>query len=64
MENGISVGYEKESIEVLRGIILSILGSGQEQETLRKALDVLSSLASINDVYISNCTIGDHKEEV
>jgi hypothetical protein len=57
MINGINIGHAKESVDAVSDAILKILGSGQEQLTIRTALNVLSHTLNISGTMVSNNVI-------
>ena len=52
----ISIGASKETVEEVHATINDILASGAEQETMRKALDVLGTACNVHGTTISDCT--------
>ena len=63
MENGIYIGADKKSIEILGKVIMEILNSKQEQETIRVALQTLSSGTTIANTSISGCSVSDYSKD-
>jgi len=61
MDSGIKVGGgpDPQSVEQITRAIMQILGSGADQKTLRKALDVLDKSCSTSNVTISGNSIID-----
>ena len=54
---GLNVGNEKMTVREAGHVVLAILGSEAEQETIRKALDTLPKLFNIGDINIGDCAI-------
>jgi len=50
------IGPSGEAVATVIDSIMQILGSGQEQETIREALDTLATTCSVNNTTITNCT--------
>ena len=55
MDNLMHIGATKEAMKEVRAGIIDILKQHQEQETLRKALDVLGHATDVTNVSIMNC---------
>jgi hypothetical protein len=60
---GIKIGMEKEAIEEVGKVIISILQTTADQDTLKTALNVLPEICKVSNVSISDCNIGINKEE-
>lgn len=57
MKTAIHIGASKESVESARKAILEIMDRPHaDEETKRKALDVLNTLCSVNNTTIQYCT--------
>jgi len=54
---GLNIGNDRDTIRQAGEIVMSILHSNQEQETIRKALDTLPKLFNVGDVTIGDCAI-------
>ncbi len=59
MDAMIKISIDEESIKEMNGAILAILDRGKdhEQETIRKAFDVLIKGTRIEGTTISDCTL-------
>lgn len=60
--NCIEIGGFKKEKGNISGLILEILKSGQEQETIRKALGVLPELFKIESVTIQDCNFNVNED--
>ena len=54
MEAMIKITIDADSINAIEQAIVAILGSGQDQATLQKALDVFMQASRVTDTTISN----------
>jgi len=52
---GVQVGVSEKAIEATVAGIIAILNSGQEQETLRAALETMRHATSVNNTTITSC---------
>lgn len=52
----LNIGASKETILAARQTILDILKTDNEQETKRTALTTLSSICSVNNTTVKDCT--------
>lgn len=63
MENGFNAGtvVDKDSLEALTTILLSIMEAPGDQETKRHAMDKLERMARVEGLTIQNCVVSGDK---
>lgn len=57
---GIQIGTSKETVSETGKIILEILLSGQDQETIRLALNTLIEISQVKNAQVSNNVLNFH----
>ena len=60
---GIFVGAHPDSVKAVGEQVLAILACGQEQETIRVALNALTESVSVDNARVSDCVITMNLEE-
>ena len=63
MDNMISIGTPEESVLAVGKAIVDILKCDQDQATLQKALEALSSSVKVSGVTVSGCTFAGGKSD-